>query len=74
MKGAALARAAKGWHADARDKALGADLKNVAIVYTFYELFNWSLLELEFDTTKLQPRLRHELPRSRLRLSSSRLL
>lgn len=38
MKGAALALAAKGWHADARDRALGADLKNDAIVYMFYEL------------------------------------
>jgi hypothetical protein len=56
MKGAALARAAKGWHADARDKALGADLKNEDIVYMFCEL---SRLELEFDITKLRLRLRH---------------
>jgi hypothetical protein len=38
MKGAALARAARGWHADARDRALGADLKSEDIVYMFCEL------------------------------------
>lgn len=73
MKGAALARAAKGWHADARDRALGADLKNEAIVYIFYEL----VLRLKIawsSSSKLRRRLRHALPRSRLELSSSRLL
>jgi hypothetical protein len=38
MKGAALARAARGWHTDARDRALGADLKNEDIVYMLCEL------------------------------------
>lgn len=33
-----------------------------------------SCLELEFDTTKLRPRLRHVFPRSRHELSSLRLL
>lgn len=45
MKGAALARAARGWHADARDRALGADLKNEDIVYLFRELTTIQLLE-----------------------------
>jgi hypothetical protein len=44
MKGAALARATRGWHADARDKALGADLKNEDIVYMLCELAILQLL------------------------------
>jgi hypothetical protein len=44
MNGAALARAARGWHTDARDKALGADLKNEDILYMLCELAILQLL------------------------------
>jgi len=57
MKGAALARAARGWHADARDKALGADLKNEDIVYMFCEAIALHLLRVRLEYHKTSNRV-----------------
>jgi hypothetical protein len=71
MKGAALARAARGWHADARDRALGADLKNEDIVYMFCELFTLHLLGARVQYHKTSTTFTSSRPaRSRLQLSN----
>jgi len=57
MKGAALARAARGWHADARDKALGADLKNEDIAYMFCEAIALHLLRVRLGYYKTSDRV-----------------
>jgi len=57
MKGAALARAARGWHADARDKALGADLKNEDIVYMFCGAIALHLLRVRLGYHKTSDRV-----------------
>lgn len=51
MNGAALARAAKGWQADARAKALGADLKNDAIVYVSLDVVSVYCFSLRLQLT-----------------------